>query len=65
MGSVGFSPKGLVVHELYHADSEKEAAGREHELLSDQFRALSLEERYISDHDRAATYGMRMLMRSL
>ncbi len=65
MGSVGISPGKRLAHEPYHGDSEKEAEGRERELASDLQLPLPLEERYITDHDRAATYGMRMLLRSL
>ncbi|MEN3110570.1 hypothetical protein ACFONG_09375 [Uliginosibacterium paludis] len=65
MGSVGFSPKSLVVHEPFHADSEKEAEGFVQELVADRLQTLSLDERYISDHDRVEAYGMRMLLRSL
>lgn len=54
-----------IMHEIFFGDSDWEKWGREQELAPENAEYLPLEDRYISEHGKVETYGMRMLMRSL
>jgi hypothetical protein len=65
MESIKELSRRRVTHQVFRGDSEKESEGQADELATARAQSLTLEERYISEHGSAETYGMRMLMRSL